>query len=115
MFTLILEFLFFVGMLPLLLFRVVLMSIHDWLYEFCQPMLFMTGVWTGLCGAYLLTVGEPDPSREFITMTEKLVSLSIGPVTLPYLFIIAAVVIMVASIWMRLAVSHSRSDADPRK
>ncbi|MBV6855902.1 MULTISPECIES: hypothetical protein [Xanthomonas] len=113
MLFLVLEFLFFVGMLPILLFRVVMMSIHDWLCEFCEPRTFMTGVWTGLCGAYLMTVGEPDPSREYLTMTERLVAISIGSVTLPYLLIIAAVGIMVASIAIHFAASRQASARDP--
>jgi branched-subunit amino acid ABC-type transport system permease component len=96
------DLVFLILMLPFLLLRLSMTVIYDWLSEVCEPRVFLTGVWAGLCGAFLLTVDEPDPSAPFVTVTERLVAVSLGPVTLPYLFIIAAVCITMASFLMRL-------------
>lgn len=78
-----LQFVFFLLVLPYVLFGWLLGHIALTVARAFEPRLLLAGVWFVAAGAWLLPSSRPDDSLPFLTLVEVVAQSHIGPVPIP--------------------------------
>lgn len=92
-----LEFVFWLLILPYVLFGLLLAHIAHIITQAFEPRLLLAGVWFGAMGAWLLPSSTPDDSRPFLTLVEVVAQSHIGPVPTPAALLAVAGLLVVAA------------------
>ncbi|MGL0788790.1 hypothetical protein [Xanthomonas translucens] len=92
-----LEFVFWLLILPYVLFGMLLAHIAHAITQVFEPRLLLSGVWFGAMGAWLLPSSTPDDSRPFVSLVEMVAQSHIGPVPTPAALIAVAALLVIAA------------------
>ncbi|MBV6885842.1 hypothetical protein [Xanthomonas euvesicatoria] len=92
-----LEFVFWLLILPYVLFGLLLAHIARAIAQVFESRLLLAGVWFGAMGAWLLPDSTPDDSRPFVTLVEMVAQSHIGPVPTPAVLLGVAGLLVIAA------------------